>query len=137
MGRTRFRVACATLLLGGFGVTSTFSQSLIDRIPHTGTTMVLRTRVMSPSGRLVAGEATPNLAGTYQCGPDAKACQWLGTTITLTQSGTKLEIRTEKGDTGYGEITSHVSLAAGPPFNMFGVITDEGRSLEWSNGTKW
>jgi hypothetical protein len=48
-----------------------------------------------------AGQSTPalNIAGTYRCGPGTKACQSLGTTITVTQASTKLEIKSEKGDT--------------------------------------
>jgi hypothetical protein len=78
-----------------------------------------------------------SIAGTYRCGPDTKACQWVGPTITMTQSGTKLEMKSEKGDIVNGEVTSDISLSAGPPWNMLGIVSDDGRTLEWSNGTKW
>ena len=86
-----------------------------------------------------AGQSTQplNIAGTYRCGPDTKACQWLGTTITVTQSGTKLEIKSEKGDTAIGELMGNVGATAGPPMNMIAAISADGRTLDWSNGTKW
>jgi hypothetical protein len=35
-------------------------------------------------GNAEALQAPPNFAGTYRCGPDAKACQWSGATFTVT-----------------------------------------------------
>jgi hypothetical protein len=61
----------------------------------------------------------------------------LGTTITVTQSGTKLEIKSEKGDTAIGELMGSVGATAGPPMNMIAAISADGRTLDWSNGTKW
>ena len=110
------------------------ANAWVGAVPLSGSVMrqsSFQSGVPGPSS------STPNIAGTYRCGPDAKACQWLGTTITVTQSGTKFEIKTEKGDTASGEITSSTSATAGPPFSMLGVIADNGRTLEWSNGTKW
>ena len=82
-------------------------------------------------------QGTPNLAGTYSCGPDAKACEWSGTTFTVTQMGDNLEVKNEKGETGQGKVTSNISVAMGPPWNMLGTILPQNGGIEWSNGTLW
>ena len=79
----------------------------------------------------------PNLAGTYRCGPDAKACQWTGATLTVTQNGNNLDIKNEKGEAGSATLTSNISVSAGPPYNMLGVISNDARTIDWSNGTQW
>jgi len=79
----------------------------------------------------------PNMAGTYRCGPDAKSCQWSGATFTVTQNGNNLDIKNDKGEVGTAELTSNISLSAGPPWNMLGVISADARMIEWSNGTQW
>jgi hypothetical protein len=79
----------------------------------------------------------PNLAGTYRCGPDAKACQWTGATLTVTQTGNNLDIKNEKGEAGTATLTSNISVSAGPPYNMLGVISADARTIDWSNGTQW
>jgi hypothetical protein len=79
----------------------------------------------------------PNLAGTYRCGPDAKACEWSGTTFTVTQAGKTLDIKNDKGDNGVATVTSNISLSAGPPWNMLGTISADARTIDWSNGTQW
>ena len=79
----------------------------------------------------------PNLAGTYRCGPDAKACQWTGATLTVTQTGNNLDIKNEKGEPGTATLTSNITLSAGPPYNMLGVISADARTINWSNGTQW
>src|SRR6266446_10812152 len=63
-------------------------------------------------GHAQASQQT-NLAGTYRCGPDAKACQWSGTTFTVTQSGNSLEAKNEKNAVGTATLTSNISLSAG------------------------
>jgi len=79
----------------------------------------------------------PNLAGTYRCGPDAKACEWSGSTFTVTQTGNNLDIKNDKGEMGIAQVTSNISVSAGPPWNMLGVISGDARSIDWSNGTQW
>jgi hypothetical protein len=84
-----------------------------------------------------AAAANPNLAGTFKCGPDMKVCQWSGQTFTVTQNGNRLEIKNEKGDQGTAQLTSAISVSAGPPWNMLGVISGDGKSISWSNGSQW
>ena len=84
-----------------------------------------------------AAAAQASLAGNYRCGPDAKACQWSGMTFTVTQAGKRLDIKSDKGDTGTATVTSNISLSAGPPWNMLGVLTPDSRIISWSNGTQW
>jgi len=79
----------------------------------------------------------PSFTGTYRCGPDAKACQWSGDTFTVTQNGNKLDVKNDKGAEGVVTVTSNVSLSAGPPWNMLGTVTPDGRTIGWSNGTEW
>ena len=88
-------------------------------------------------GLAVAGEQVPNLAGTYKCGPDKKACQWSGTTFSVTQKGAALEAKNEKNEIGTGTVTSNVSISMGPPWNMLGTIAGDAKMIEWTNGTQW
>jgi hypothetical protein len=84
-----------------------------------------------------AAAAQPNLSGNYRCGPDAKACQWSGATFTVMQTGNRLDIKNDKGDAGTATLTSNISLSAGPPWNMLGVLSPDDRIINWSNGTQW
>jgi hypothetical protein len=84
-----------------------------------------------------AAAAAPNLSGTYRCGPDAKACEWSGTSFTVTQTGNSLDIKNDKGALGTAQLTSNISISAGPPWNMLGVISGDARTIDWSNGTRW
>jgi hypothetical protein len=80
----------------------------------------------------------PDLAGTYKCEGDETACGWSGWTFTMTQSGSDLEIKNEKGDVGRVKLTSRISLSAGPIWNMLGTIVSPDNSvIQWSNGTTW
>ena len=88
-------------------------------------------------GANYAEGADANLSGSYKCGPDAKACQWSGSTFTISQTGKNLEIKNDKGAAGTGTLTSEISVSAGPPWNMLGVISDGNRVIDWSNGTVW
>ncbi|HYK80357.1 MAG TPA: hypothetical protein VEU95_12045 [Micropepsaceae bacterium] len=88
-------------------------------------------------GANYAEGADANLSGNYKCGPDAKACQWSGSTFTIAQTGKNLEIKNDKGAAGTGTLTSEISVSAGPPWNMLGVISDGNRVIDWSNGTVW
>lgn len=84
-----------------------------------------------------AAAANPNLVGTFKCGPNMKVCQWSGQTFTVTQNGNRLEIKNEKGDQGTAQLTSAISISAGPPWNMLGVISGDGKAISWSNGSEW
>jgi hypothetical protein len=80
----------------------------------------------------------PNLAGTYKCEGDETACGWSGWTFAVTQNGADLEIKNEKGEIGHAKLTSHISLAAGPIWNMLGtIVSADNRVIQWSNGTNW
>jgi hypothetical protein len=80
----------------------------------------------------------PDLAGTYKCEGEETVCGWSGWTFTVTQSGADLEIKNEKGDTGYAKPTSRISLSAGPTWNMLGtIVSADNRVIQWSNGTTW
>ena len=82
--------------------------------------------------------ALPNLAGTYKCEGDETACGWSGVTFTVTQAGSDLEIKNEKGDIGHAKLTSHISVSLGPVWNMLGtVVSSDNRVIQWSNGTTW
>ena len=87
-------------------------------------------------GTLLAQGASPNLGGTYRCVPEPSSCQSSGQTFTVTQAGNNLDLKNDKGDVGRGTLTSNISLSAGPPWNMLGVILPD-NSIQWSNGTKW
>lgn len=78
-----------------------------------------------------------SLAGTFRCGPDMKVCQWSGQSFTITQKGNQLEIKNNKGDQGTAILTSNISVSAGPPWNMLGVISADGKTINWSNGSEW
>lgn len=78
-----------------------------------------------------------SLAGTFRCGPDMKVCQWSGQSFTVTQKGNQLEIKNNKGDQGTAILTSNISVSAGPPWNMLGVISADGKTINWSNGSEW
>jgi hypothetical protein len=78
-----------------------------------------------------------NLAGTFRCGPDAKACEWSGASFTVTQNGDNLDIKNDKGVVGSARVTSNISISAGPPWNMPGTVSADGRTIAWSNGTEW
>jgi len=129
------------LLFSGVMVTPVVSRTVTKEMPSidaaTLGSSLQGTRLSQQEGG--AGQTTPllNLTGTYRCGPDTKACQWLGSTITITQSGTKLDMKSEKGETALGELMGNVGATAGPPMNMIGAISGDGRTLDWSNGTKW
>ena len=85
-----------------------------------------------------ASSSLPNLSGTYRCEGDAGNCGRSGSTFTVTQSGSDLQIKNEKGDAGDGKVTSNISLSAGPIWNMLGVINpSNNRVIQWSNGTTW
>ena len=87
-------------------------------------------------GRAPAQGAAPNLSGTYRCQPEPSSCQWSGQSFTIAQSGTKLDMKSDKGDIGQGLLSSNTTLSVGAPWNMLGVILPDQR-IQWSNGTLW
>jgi hypothetical protein len=84
-----------------------------------------------------AAAANAGLAGAFRCGPNMKVCQWSGETFTITQAGNHLDIKNEKGEQGTAIVTSAISISAGPPWNMLGVISGDGKTISWSNGSEW
>lgn len=65
-------------------------------------------------------------------------CGRSGMTFSVTQSGSDLEIKNEKGEIGNAKMTSNISISAGPIWNMLGVIdAPDNRVIQWSNGTTW
>ena len=84
-----------------------------------------------------AQNSSRDLSGTYRCEPDPDTCQASGLTFTVTQQGTVLDVKNDKGDVGQVKLTSNISLSAGPPWNMLGVILPDNGTIQWSNGTRW
>jgi hypothetical protein len=82
-----------------------------------------------------AETSIPELSGTYRCMSDTRTCQ--SPTLSISQRGQKLEVSSEQGDTGIGEVTSNVSLTIGPPWNAMGTILPDRRTIEWATGTRW
>jgi hypothetical protein len=90
---------------------------------------------MSTGGALAQG-AAPNLSGTYKCQPEPVSCQASGQTFTIQQNGNKLDMKSDKGDTAQGQMSSNTTMSVGAPWNMLGVV-EPGNSIQWSNGTQW
>ena len=88
------------------------------------------------AGAAVAQGAASNLSGSYRCEPQPVSCQWSGQSFTIEQSGTRLDMRSDKGDVGQGLLSSNSTLSVGAPWNMLGVI-EPGSRIQWSNGTQW
>ena len=86
--------------------------------------------------RVAQGESSlPNLSGTYRCVPDTRPCQ--SPTFAVSQAGGKLDVKSEQGEVGIGEVTSNVSVSLGPPWNVLGTILPDQRTIQWSAGTRW
>ena len=88
------------------------------------------------SGLAQAQPSAPNLSGTYKCQPQPSPCKWQGQTPTISQSGTKLELKIDSNELAEGSLTSSITVSAGPPYNAEGLVRPD-HSIEWSNGTKW
>jgi len=88
------------------------------------------------SGQASAQGAAPNLTGSYRCEPEPSSCQWSGQTFTVGQTGTRLDMKSDKGDVAQGLLSSNATLSVGAPWNMLGVILPDNR-IQWSNGTIW
>ena len=76
-----------------------------------------------------------DLSGKYRCVSDIRPCQT--STFTISQSGRKLEVKSEQGQIGDAEVTSPLSISLGPPWNANGIILPDQRTIEWSAGTRW
>jgi len=88
-------------------------------------------------GRVQAqGAAPPDISGTYQCQPDPTPCLWSGQSPSVSQSGNKLDIKNDKGETASALLTSDITISAGGPMNSYGVIRPD-HSIDWSNGNRW
>ena len=79
--------------------------------------------------------AVPNLSGKYSCVSDTRPCQ--SSTFSISQSGRKLEVKSEQGPVGEAKVTSPISVSLGPPWNVNGIILPDQRTIEWSAGTRW
>ena len=82
-----------------------------------------------------ADDTLPNLAGTYRCEPQPAPCH-SGETFTVTQSGDRIEFKSESGLVGQAKFTSPISLSGSAPWNSLAVITPD-KHVQWSNGTQW
>jgi len=92
--------------------------------------------MLAVAGLAQAQSSAPNLSGTYRCEPQPAPCKWQAPTPTISQSGTKLELRIDNNEFADGKLTSNITVSAGPPYNAEGLIRPD-HSIEWSNGTKW
>lgn len=81
-----------------------------------------------------AQQALPDFSGTYKCVPDHRTCG--SPSFSVSQSGSKLEVTADQGETGSGTVTSGISVTLGPPWNVFGTVLPD-HSIEWSTGTRW
>ncbi len=84
-----------------------------------------------------AEQQRPNMAGTYRCVPGTSTCMAGGATFTVTQMANTLDVKNERNEIGQGTLTSAITISMGPPWNMLGVISNQNRMVEWSNGTQW
>ena len=86
-------------------------------------------------GALHAERSLPDLTGNYQCAPDPMPCA--RPTYSVAQSGSRLDVKTDAGERGSGQLTSSTTISLGPPWNVFGTIRPDQRTIEWSAGTLW
>jgi hypothetical protein len=103
-----------------------------SRVLLTAAVALLAASIISAFG-LARAEA-PDIAGSYRCEPQPMPCKW-GTTFSVAPAGNKLELKSEKGELLHAQFTSPITISAEPPWNSLGVIY--GRTIEWSDGTKW
>ena len=60
----------------------------------------------------------------------------LGQTPSITQTGTGLVIKNDKGEVAAAKLTSDITISAGGPLNSYGVIRSD-HAIDWSNGNTW
>jgi len=99
-----------------------------------GVTLILGA-IIPPASGPAAESSIPNLSGTYRCLADTRPCQ--SSTFTISQSGRKLEVKSEQGEVGEAQVTSPLSISLGPPWSVNGIILSDQRTIEWSAGTHW
>ena len=80
--------------------------------------------------------SSPNLAGNYRCTPNPTPCAADATSFTVTQTGNRIEFKSDKGLDGRGIATSPTTISVIAPWNMLGVVQIDGQ-IHWSNGTIW
>ena len=83
-----------------------------------------------------AQSSAPNLSGVYRCQPEPSSYKWQSAAPSISQNGTKIELKIDKNEIADAKLTSNITVSAGPPFNAEGLIRPD-HSIEWSNGTKW
>jgi hypothetical protein len=83
-----------------------------------------------------AKAASPDLNGTYRCQPDPTPCLWTGQSPSISQTGTDLQIKNDKGESANAKLTSDTTITAGGPLNSFGIVRDD-HTIDWSNGNIW
>src|SRR6185295_14389362 len=106
-------------------------------IASLGVTAIATTLLSEPAFAATQSAPLPDLSGTYRCEGAETSCAASGKSFTVTQSGSELEIKNDKGEIGAAKLTSRISLSAGPIWNMFGVLAPDNRAIQWSNGTTW
>lgn len=94
------------------------------------------TGLASPAFAQAQQGAKVNVSGSYRCEPQPSPCQWPGQTLSITQTGTTLDLKNQQGSIAQAKLTSDISLSAGPPWNSLGLIMPD-HSIQWSNGTQW
>jgi hypothetical protein len=82
------------------------------------------------------GSAPADLSGAYQCKANPDPCLWPGPSPSISQSGNKLQIKNDKGESADATLTSDTTISAGGPFNSYGVVRPD-QTIDWSNGTQW
>jgi hypothetical protein len=88
-------------------------------------------------GAATAQGKLPDLSGTYRCEPYPASCNNSGQTFMVTQSGARIDIKNDRGDVGQGNLTSPITVSVGAPWNTIGIVSPDGRVIEWSAGTRW
>jgi hypothetical protein len=91
--------------------------------------------IVSSLENVFAQVSPPDLTGMYRCIWDPVPCQANG--FSITQAGSRLEIKNDQGEVGSGQLTSNISVSVGPPWNLLGIILSDQLTIEWSTGTKW
>ncbi len=94
------------------------------------------TALASPAFAQAQQGAQVNVSGSYRCEPQPSPCQWLGQTLSITQTGATLDLKTQQGSIAQAKLTSDISVSAGPPWNAVGIILPD-HTIQWSNGTQW
>jgi len=58
------------------------------------------------TGLAQAQSSAPNLSGTYRCQPQPAPCECQGQTSTISQTGTKLELKIDSNEIADGKLTA-------------------------------